>query len=145
MNFAEIDFSSFCEVLKSMKHEIEAELKKDPNLDDESQVLLESINFLIKELKDVASYDNMNLEKKKKVLPHLSLVFVFTRSLYEDEEGAFDQDEDAEWDAECEEGECDEEELHGKGKLPMSSHQCCGGGHHHHGHDDDHKTPKGKK
>lgn len=142
MDFAEIDFASFSEVLKSMKQEIENELKKNPKLDDESQVLLESINILLKEIKGVASYQDLDLERKKKVLPHLSLVFVFTRSLYEDEDSDFDDEEDAEWDfsAECGEGECTDEESQGKKSLPMSSHGCCGGHDHHHP-----TPPKGKK
>ena len=137
MNFTEIDFNSFSELLKSMKKEIEVDIKENPELDDESRILLDSINILIKELKGVSTYDELSLDKKKIILPHLSLVFIFTRSLYEDED--FDDEEMMDWDLDDEE-EVDEEEEVSK-PLPMKSNQCCGG----HDHSHSPKPAKGKK
>jgi hypothetical protein len=144
MNFTEIDFASFTELLKSMKKEIEAEINENPKLDDESKILLDSINLLIKELKDIGTYDEMSLDKKKIVLPHLSLIFIFTRSMYEEDED-FDDEEEFEWDMSEESDEDEEVEEEGEEKskpLPtMKSNSCCGGQDHHHAP----KAPKGKK
>jgi hypothetical protein len=149
MNFTEIDFASFTELLKSMKTEIEAELNQNPELDDESRILLDSINILIKELKGIETYDELNMEKKKTVLPHLALVFIFTKSLYEDEGEEFYDEEMMDWDGGEEEEEEEEEEEGEEGEekenkqakpLQVKSNQCCGGDHHH-----SHKTPKEKK
>lgn len=142
MQFAEIDFASFLETLKTMKKEIELDLKENPELDDESKVLLDSINVLIKELKGVSNYERLSLEKKTIVLPHLALVFLFTSSIHGDDEDFFDDEELEmdEWEESDEEEEMEEEEEEVQRPLPIkSSHQCCGG------HDHHHKPPKGKK
>lgn len=141
MNFTEIDFASFTELLKSMKKEIEAELNENPNLDDESKILLDSINLLIKELKGIGTYDEMSLDKKKIILPHLSLIFIFTRSMYEEDEEDFDDEEDFEWEMSEEDEEMEVEEEEVKKPLSVKSNQCCGGHDHHHSP----KTPKEKK
>src|SRR5262249_25858725 len=114
MNFTDIDFNSFSELLKTMKKEIEADFKENPELDDESRILLDSINTLIKELKGINTYDDLSLDKKKIVLPHLSLVFIFTRSLYEEED--FEDEEMMDWDFD-EDEEMDEEEKEVKKPL----------------------------
>jgi hypothetical protein len=134
MDFTSIDFADFKQAIQELKNEIDAEVKQNPNIDDESIILMDAINSILHELKDTdVDYANFDLAKKKRLLPNLSLVFLMTKSYLNDEEYMFDDDEDWEFEEEgCEEegGACHE--------LPqVKSTGCCGGGghsHHHHKH-----------
>lgn len=95
MQFADIDFIPFLTMLKEMKQELTAEGSVEP--ESEAAIVMESMDFLTKELKGVKNYEALKFEQKKKILPHIALVQVFTQSLFDMENEEF-EDEDFDFD-----------------------------------------------
>jgi hypothetical protein len=113
MEFNEMDLSDFSNKLQMLKAELDAEMSEGMDeFTDEIHLLMESIDVLGVELDGVKQYDDMDLAKKRKVLPHLALAFLLVNTFFEDDMlGLFDAEGDEDYDEEDdEEGEEEEEE-----------------------------------
>ena len=118
MKITQIDIQEFCSLLKEFKEEVTKDLDNWSDEGDHIHIMLNSIDILNKELKGVKSLDDLSLERKKVLFPHIMYVYNYMNYITNDEDPFdddfyedFDEDFDEEdWVDEADEDELDDEE-----------------------------------
>lgn len=141
MKISQIDIHEFCSLLNEFKEEVSQNMDQWSEEGDHIHIMLNSIDILSKELKGVDSLDDLSLERKKVLFPHIMYVYNYMNYLSNDEDPFddefYDEFSDEEWMDDCDEEDFFEEEEEEETeedkpvkKIPVAhkkEHECCRG------------------